>query len=783
SGTLASERLEQLKLALKPNQFCHYVPLNLTEPSCIESALCETLQTFKVQRLDGVFHLAGRLISKVFSETDITDFNQTLLPKVSASIALAKAVKAINEAASFVQFASVNAHFGGLNASVYSLANAAQFEIANALRDNGMKSYCLAWSQWAWLGMNEQLSAVESRLAERQGFLSIDVNSGMNSLLAVLSRKPDSVLVGLDASAGNVISDLDPVDINQQMHWLLLVAVATGGKKSDELLPNAAALKSLVSNANKLEQSLILQVDHIDRNAEGVAQVELLLNAGDATQRKTANARPLNSLEQKLADIWRSVLNCQQLSADSDFFAAGGHSLNAVQVISRINQNLNIDVGLADLFSFPVLENFALRIEKLEQNATNFAPIPRDVDVPPVITPAQSRLWFIQKFTQLPALWNVPIALEVKGDVKLSAMRQAMMDVLERHPALRVGYQDQMDGVLAVKELQITSLPFAVVTLPGQWQESIVFQAQAEEAQQPFDLSTQMPLRIKLIQFAESPQRSLLLITTHHLVSDGWSVGVLLREIALSYAAHANGLKNLDALLPSQPISYFDYAHWNQQQLQSGAYQAQLAYWKDQLAGLSGSLDLPTDFERPAQQTYFGDEYYFQLSQDQLERVKAFAAERKTTPFMVMLAVFQLLMARYTGQRDICVGTPVANRPRPELEDCIGLFINTVVLRNQLDLTSSFDDFLEQVKSVSLAAFSNQNVPFEHVVEAVKPERSASHSPLFQVMFIYQNMPVDIFNVAGISVSPRIQKSRLSKYDLSLQCFEYEGELRMSLEF
>ncbi|WP_414574316.1 condensation domain-containing protein, partial [Nostoc sp. CCY 9925] len=284
----------------------------------------------------------------------------------------------------------------------------------------------------------------------------------------------------------------------------------------------------------------------------------------------------------------------------------------------------------------------------------------------------------------------------------------------------------------------------------------------SEEAQRPFDLSQGPLLRATLLRLDE--KENVLLLTMHHIVSDGWSTGVLVREIAVLYEAFSAGKLSP---LPELPIQYTDFAYWQRQWLQGEVLETQLAYWKQQLAGAPQVLELPTDYNRPAVQTFQGASEPLVLPKALSEGLKTLSQQEGVTLFMTLLAAFKVLLHRYTKQDDIMVGTPIANRNRTETEGLIGFFVNTLVIRTELSDNPSFQKFLTQVREVALGAYAHQDLPFEKLVEELQPERNLSHTPLFQVMFVLQNAPIPPLKLSGLSLSPLKLNTTTAKFDLT----------------
>ena len=391
---------------------------------------------------------------------------------------------------------------------------------------------------------------------------------------------------------------------------------------------------------------------------------------------------------------------------------------------------------------------------------------------------AQRRLWFLNQYAGgEDVTYNIPLALRLRGDLDTAALARALNTLVERHESLRTYFQqlpDQTEPEQVITEAPDFEMP--VVTV------------EAEEAQEHieansrhvFNLSTGPLFRASLLHI--SGQENVLLICMHHIISDAWSLGILTRELSTLYQAYQQGK---DDPLSALPIQYADYAHWQREWLQGEQLTRQLEYWREQLTGAPPLLDLPLNHPRPAIQTFNGAVEVFQIDKKKSKKLTALSQGEEVTLFMLLLAVFNVLLWRYSGQDEIVVGTPVANRNHSELEGLIGFFVNTLVLRHHLKSEISFRDFLNQVRQTTLGAYSHQDLPFENLVEALKPERSASYSPLFQVMFQLHNQlrGESRFALPEVEISPAAQPQEISKFDLTLSINETEEGLMGSIEY
>jgi amino acid adenylation domain-containing protein len=492
---------------------------------------------------------------------------------------------------------------------------------------------------------------------------------------------------------------------------------------------------------------------------------------------------PQSESECRLAAIWEGILGAKNISATDNFFELGGHSLLATSLISRIRTAFAIDLPLRDLFEAPTLAALARQIDATRQDqgglsAPAIVPIDRSHALP--LSFAQQRLWFLDQLQPGSAFYNIPGTLRLAGRLDIDVFDRVLNEITRRHESLRTRFAVNDDTPVQCVS-PVLPLTLSVTDLSGlapSAREARARQLEQDEAKTPFDLSAGPLIRVGLLRLADEDH--IALFTLHHIVSDGWSMGVLLNEVVTLYAAY---VQNLPSPLPDLAIQYADFSHWQRQWLAGETLARQLNYWTTQLGGAPTLLPLPTDRPRPALQSYRGANVPFTVSARTTTALHALNQQTQATLFMTLTAVFNVLLARYSGQTDICIGTPIANRNRAETEALIGFFVNTLVLRTQVNPDSSFDSLLQQVRTTALDAYAHQDVPFEQLVDALKPERSMSHAPLFQVMLALQNAPMDRQDLPGLTLVPVATENATAKFDLTLSFVEADGQLLGSFEY
>jgi amino acid adenylation domain-containing protein len=501
-------------------------------------------------------------------------------------------------------------------------------------------------------------------------------------------------------------------------------------------------------------------------------------------QFEKAFVAPRTATEEVLTDIWTESLGIERVGIHDNFFDLGGHSLLATQVVSRMRDAFQVEIPLRRLFETPTVAGLAESVEAARRagqhlQASPILPIARDADLP--LSFAQQRLWFVGQLDPGNSAYNIPAAVRLRGALNVAALERSVNEIVRRHEALRTTFP-MVDGrpVQVIASTLTMRLPIIDLReLPEIARETEVQRLVAEEAQTPFDFAVGPLLRITLVRVDEEEHVGLL--TMHHIVSDGWSTGILIREMALLYNAFSSGRSSS---LPELPIQYADFAHWQRQWLQGEVLETQVGYWKEQLGRSPPLLELPTDHSRPAMQTFRGARQSFLLPKTTAEALKALSRREEVTLFMTMLAAFKVLLCRYTGQDDLIVGTPIANRNRLEIEGLIGCFVNTLALRTDYSGNPSFRDALPRVREACLAAYDHQDLPFERLVDELHLERDLSRNPLIQIMFVLQDGLMRSVELPGLTVSPVKGDREIAYFDLTLQIDEAElGPMEVALVY
>jgi len=521
-----------------------------------------------------------------------------------------------------------------------------------------------------------------------------------------------------------------------------------------------------------LEALPLTQIGKLDRRALPVPRNEL----------NGRQESPRTPIEEILAGIWSQVLRVDEVGVYDNFFRLGGHSILATQAISRMRKAFRVEIPLKILFESPTIAELAVSLRPVlrgenQLQSSVIEPAPRGGDLP--LSFAQQRIWFLYQLDPGNFAYHIPVALRLVGNLDVAALRQSLTEIVKRHEVLRSRYVGR-DGlpIQAIDSSPTMFLPVIDLSeLPHQEQEHEARRLIVEEQQRPFDLASGPLLRAGVIHLGEGEH--VLLVTMHHIVSDGWSIGIFNRELSTLYEAFSKGHPSP---LPDLHIQYADFAIWQRRWLQGEVLKKQIDYWKKQLAS-APALDLPTDLPRPEAQTYQGGRGTIVLSRPLSDALKTLSRREGVTLFMTLSAGFGVALNYFTRRDDLVVGTNVANRNRVELEPLIGFFINQLALRLDLSGDPSFQELLHRVREVTLSAYDHQDLPFERVIDELNIKRDASRPPLLQVVVSLQNAPMQALKFSGLNMEYLSGHMEAPKFELLLDIDDTKQGLVASMEY
>ena len=599
----------------------------------------------------------------------------------------------------------------------------------------------------------------------------------------IAPQEVDDVLLGHPAVAQAVTFAVPHARLGEDLAAAVVLHRHAGATEHDLRLFAAARLAAF-----KVPQRIYLVAD-LPKSPTGklprlglAAKLGLTVPGQAQSTMQSEGTAAGTQLEELLAGLYAQVLNLAYVGNHDDFFQLGGDSILATQLVARIRATLHVELSLRSFFETSTVARMAQSIEAARQVTPGLQPPPQPMPrhAPLPLSYAQQRLWFLDQLEPGSAVYNLPIALRLTGVLDVTAWEKSLEEIVRRHEILRTIFpaQDGRPVQVVVPALPLTLPVVDLRVLPEASREAAVQQRATAESRQSFDLAQGPLWRVKLLRLAD--QAHVFLLNIHHMVFDGWSFDVFLRELTALYTAFSTGKP---APLPVLPLQYSDFALWQRRWLQGAMLEAELTYWQQQLDGHLPVLALPTDRPRPPLQSFRGACQSLVLSAPLTEALKALSRQEGVTLFMTLLTAFKTLLYRYTGQEDLLIGTPIAGRTRVETEALIGCFVNTLGLRTNLGGKPRFRELLGQVRKVALDAYDHQALPFEQLVDALRLTRSPSHAPLVQVMFALQNAPPTVRTIPGLTLDRMAVEQGTAKFDLTLSMRDTEQGLQGTLEY
>lgn len=614
-----------------------------------------------------------------------------------------------------------------------------------------------------------------------------------------LDGRLDQLVELLQSRGYSVLKEQDPSLQDTCLYNVYAIrAAATGARKESagNGKPVSVSTLSRHTTAEQLREFLqsrlpdylipssIVFVDAFPRTSNGKIDRKALLSIAPAERDvDQAYVAPRTVTEEVLASIWSNVLGLPKVGVHQNFFKLGGHSLLAMQVISSLRGTFRVELPLRCIFDAPTVAQLAEVVDKARPaghggSLRPVEPRPRDRHLP--LSFAQERLWFLHQLDPELYAYNIPAAVRIRGPLDVGALQESLNEVVKRNEILRTTFS-AVAGRPSLVILPVASMVIPVIDLSDRSrdeQEAEVLRSIGADAKSPFDLTRWPLLRAELVRLAE--EEYVFLFTLSHMISDEWSMGLLIDQLTEFYDSLATGRALNDDKFA---VQYADYAWWQRDLLKGEVLESQLAYWKERLSAHPPLLELPADRGRPAIRSYRGSSRRTKISPAVLASLRQLCIAHGCTLHMALLAAFQTLLARYSGQKDILVGSPIANRRRPELEKLIGFFVNIVVMRADFSADPTFESLLQQVKEAALHAYANQDVPFETIVAELNEERTLSHTPVFQVLFVLQNTRKHALTATGLTLELLELESPAAKFDLVLSITELDDGLSVAMEY
>lgn len=749
-----------------------YVQADVTNLFDVEQAIYEAEKHFG-QSIRGVLHLAGAgNVSEHFQQADKytlahtseEDFTKEMSGKADGAWVLQEAFK-YDPTIPLVFFGSVNGFFGGTTFGAYSAANSFLDGLAHALTfQQGRRAISLNFSMWDNLGLSKGYTG--AALTVRKGFQLIGKKQGLHSLCLGVRLNEAHLFIGLDGANPDIAGYLQPAPI-PVFEKKLFYTVQPGKEVHVE------EIKSIAEGKWDIQQ-----VQEIPKKQDGSIDHEALkLNHGKNVQ-SLEKQLPETKTEQLLAVIWEDILDVDRVYKEDQFFDLGGHSLKATQTISRINHEFSMKAPLKILFESKHLAHLAQMIDDIKG-----APAVQEAKIPKLekktsyeLSHAQKRIWFLSTLEKSHH-YNILGAWKLTGSLHIQALTKAIGLLTKRHEALRATFES-LGGkpVQLIREDLPPSVTVANFSLFNEKTRARrLKQLIQQEAERVYDLERGPLAQWTIVDMGK--EEYYLLCAQHHIISDAWSLSLLIQELEVAYDAL---IADETPQLPALEIEWTDYVHWENEQLKH--HQADKTYWLNTLQGELPVLDLPFDRPRPPVQTFNGATEQIVLDEPLIRRLQALSKQQGTTLFMTMLSAYYVLLHKLSGQTDIIVGSPIAGRDAKQSEQLVGMFVNTLALRQDVSTAETFADLLENVKEMTLKAFEHQHYPFDKLVDDISLDRDLSRSPIFQAAMGYVTNSLDV-NLKGLTSEHVVVHHTVSKFDLTLHVFEQEEQLSIHVEY
>ena len=743
-----------------------YIQADICNSEDVKMAVEKAEESFG-QKIDGIIHLAGNsrfdkhlknLERYQLVNLSDSDFCDEYDAKVLGTMHLFEAIKE-NKEAVFLAFSSITSTIGSSSFSAYGAGNSFMEEFLAAKAEEGYLTKCFAFTMWNNIGMTYGNSSANLAASKMSGQHVIGREDGIRYFRALLNVKEPMLYVGVDENNLNMRSKVREKARNDRE---ICVYIQNG----------VSASVNVVNPCTTDEFGNPVNLKIVRVNEDGVVEnIEQIVEAK-------------SEVELKLRDIWTDILDVDRVGVNDNFFELGGHSLKATQVVSRVKKEFKIDFAINDLFYNPTIKQLGLVIEErnleLVKNNTDFEKYTEEEKMQGVPASfAQQRLWFLKQYDSQSAFYNMTEALSLSGNMNLNAMNQTVTMILERHEGLRTTFSNVDGTVLQILHpVEAVQIPVEDLTgCPESERDELVSKYISEEINTVFELETGPLVKFKLLKLEEN--KHVVLLTMHHIISDGWSMGIFVREFAQIYDAIVS---NKEIVLSPIEWQYADFTKWQKSWFTGEVRQKQIDYWKNKLADIT-TLEIPADYDRPALQTFAGKKEFFVYNKELMNRVGELAGQTGATPFMIYLAAVNVLFARYTGQDDVAIGTPIANRLRRETENTFGFFVNTLVLRNSVEGNPTFLELIERVKIGALEAYDTQDMPFEMLVDELDVERDLSRNPLFQVMFALQNEELPDFKLPDLEIKRYETDNNSAMFDFWISMREFDDGIHTLCEY
>ncbi len=764
---LSADKKNNLEKLKAMNVDITYLDVDISRKDEINK-LNELIENKYNGHIEGIFNLAGvgsfggdyNHVEHLCKNEQRDYYEELFKSKVFGTINL---LSLVEKDTLFVNFSSINSYFGGVSYSAYSAANSFLNALVNNLRIQGyMNSYSINWSSWNGIGMSKE--DMYSVAIKNKGFNKISLNEGFDLLKVLLKSDLGISYIGLDSNNNNIKKEL-----YKKNELRLKRSFFYEGNKVDE----TTIINNMFDN--------VIYVEKLPRDDNNKIDVKKLSNMYLENERQEL-IEPKTETEKAMAAIWNKVLGVKEIGKNSDFFNIGGHSLNAAKLIALIREEFLIKISLNVIFKNSTLEKLSKEIDgrkkvSSDSEKAEVYKIPNIKKDYYDLSFSQRRIYFLEMMEKQKGLYNILGAWNIKGDIDLGILRISIDELVKRHEMLRATYSI-IDGKPMQYIHEFLNIPINIINIEGlseNMKSEKIEDVIDSEANRRYNLESGPLMFCTYIKAGKN--RNILLISKHHLITDGWSLGILISELNEIY----NALReDREFNLPEISVNTTSFIEWNNKLISDNSIDKE--YWIEKMNGDLQVLDLPIDKERPSYQTYNGNTLFFDIDGNLREKLYLFNKNNESTMFITLLTAYYIMLNKLTSQEDIIVGVPVAARDEEESKKLIGMFVNSLPIKVKVNKTSTVNNLLSNVKEVLLEAYEHESYPFDKLVEDVNPERDMSHSPIIQTMFNYLDIPIQI-NFNNVQASQRIINHKIAKFDLSINILNLEDSINISFEY
>ncbi|WP_121639837.1 SDR family NAD(P)-dependent oxidoreductase [Virgibacillus sp. Bac330] len=776
---------DDLKVLEKNGSKIFYEPCNLTNDKEVNHII-EHYENKFGKTLNGIIHLAGGITEQLVENQDIEELLAVYDAKVYGTYVLAKVIEDRKDAI-YVTTSTARSLLPGMTVSAYCSASEFNAHLSRYMNEQlNIPTYCISWSQWDEIGMGKDL--VVKDVLEEKGFKNILKEQGQNSFLMTLKFKKPYVYVGLDQTKKSM-RELLLDNENPQQEIQVFTTYRNVLNKEEEFI---SFIKKSIDRLEEFNGVTInfRFVNHLPLDKNGLVDKTLLSDRMDVLLGATKIINPRNEYEQKVYDAWKKVLKNIDFGVTDHFFNLGGDSIKIIQLISILKSAFNVPIKNQDIFKLITIEQQAKFFKN--QYKTNQQQVPTNTSIKisneesvvkgniEILSAPQKRQWVLYKMNPDSPYYNNTVAINISGTILLPCLKMAIYQLVERHESLRTRFGEKNDQFcqfiddsfnLSIEEVNLAEMNEVE-------QADALEKLYIEEANKVIHIDQEIPIRATIITIGSN--ETILLISIHHIASDGWSMGVLLQDLS---AIYSDILTTGRSKLPVLTMQYSNFATWQHQFMKSPEYEKQLQYWKEELKDAPPTLELPLDLKRTGEIQNKGKRLIFEIDQEVTSKLKAICKEKNCTLYMLLMSAFSSLMHRYSNQEDMIIGTLIANRNQAELEEMIGFFVNSMPIRLNVKSDMSFDLLIEQVKDKTLKMYDHQDVPFDEMIDELEVERELGKNPIFQTLFVVQNAHIETIKDENAEWNLDILDSDTSKFDFITQVLEVDNKLSVKFEY